>query len=165
MNFNNSLKLYKLASEIINKCRSKKFKISVAESCTGGLISSIITSIPGSSDVFECGFITYSNNSKIKFLNVSKNTLSLYGAVSEEVVIEMISGLKLHTQSDILLAISGIAGPGGGTKDKPEGLVWISYAFKNNNIKTAKQNYGPIGRKLVREKSSIESLKYLLSLL
>ena len=165
MNSNNSLKLYELASEIINKCRSKKFKISVAESCTGGLISSIITSIPGSSDVFECGFITYSNNSKRKFLNVSQNTLSLYGAVSEEVVIEMISGLKLRTQSDILMAISGIAGPGGGTKDKPEGLVWISYAFKNNNIKTAKQNYGPIGRKLVREKSSIESLKYLLSLL
>ena len=165
MNSNNSFKLYKLASEIINKCRSKKFKISVAESCTGGLISSIITSIPGSSDVFECGFITYSNNSKRKLLNVSQNTLSLYGAVSEEVVIEMISGLKLQTQSDILLAISGIAGPGGGTKDKPEGLVWISYAFKNNNIKTAKQKYGPIGRKLVREKSSIESLKYLLSLL
>ena len=165
MNSNNSLKLYELASEIINKCRSKKFKISVAESCTGGLISSIITSIPGSSDVFECGFITYSNNSKKKFLNVAQSTLSLYGAVSEEVVIEMISGLKLRTQSDILLAISGIAGPGGGTKDKPEGLVWISYAFKNNNIKTAKQKYGPIGRKLVREKSSIESLKYLLSLL
>ena len=165
MNSNNSLKLYELASEIINKCRSKKLKISVAESCTGGLISSIITSIPGSSDVFECGFITYSNNSKKKFLNVSQNTLSLYGAVSEEVVIEMISGLMLHTQSDILLAISGIAGPGGGTKDKPEGLVWISYALKNNNIKTSKQKYGPIGRQLVREKSSIESLKYLLSLL
>ena len=165
MNSNNSLKLYELASEIINKCRSKKFKISVAESCTGGLISSIITSIPGSSDVFECGFITYSNNSKRKLLNVSQNTLSLYGAVSEEVVIEMISGLKLRTQSDILMAISGIAGPGGGTKDKPEGLVWISYALKNNNIKTSKLIYGPIGRKLVREKSSIESLKYLLSLL
>ena len=165
MNSNNSLKLYELASEIINKCRSKKLKISVAESCTGGLISSIITSIPGSSDVFECGFITYSNNSKRKFLNVSQNTLSLYGAVSEEVVIEMISGLKLCTQSDILMAISGIAGPGGGTKDKPEGLVWISYALKNNNINTAKQKFGPIGRELVREKSSIESLKYLISLL
>ena len=77
----------------------------------------------------------------------------------------MINGLKLRTQSDILLAISGIAGPAGGSKDKPEGLVWISYAFKNNNIQTAKQKYGPIGRKLVREKSSIESLKCLLSLL
>ena len=77
----------------------------------------------------------------------------------------MINGLKFHTKSEILLAISGIAGPGGGTKDKPEGLVWISYAFKNNNIKTANQKYGPIGRKLVREKSSIESLTYLLSLL
>ena len=165
MNSNNSLKLYELASEIINKCRSKKLKISVAESCTGGLISSIITSIPGSSDVFECGFITYSNNSKRKLLNVSQNTLSLYGAVSEEVVIEMINGLKLRTQSDILLAISGIAGPGGGSKDKPEGLVWISYVLKNNNIKTAKRKFGPIGRELVREKSSIVSLKYLLSVL
>ena len=165
MDLNNSLKLYELAREIINKCRLNKFKISVAESCTGGLISSIITSIPGSSDVFECGFITYSNNSKRKFLNVSQNTLNLYGAVSEEVVIEMISGLKLRTQSDILLAISGIAGPGGGSKDKPEGLVWISYALKNNNIKTSKKKYGPIGRQLVREKSSIDSLKYLLSLL
>ena len=165
MNSNNSLKLYELASEIINKCRSKKFKISVAESCTGGLISSIITSIPGSSDVFECGFITYSNSSKRKFLNVSQNTLNLYGAVSKEVVIEMVNGLKLHTQSDILLAISGIAGPGGGSTDKPEGLVWISYGLKNNNIKTVKQKFGPIGRELVREKSSIESLKYLISLL
>ena len=165
MDLNNSLKLYELASQIINECRSKKFKISVAESCTGGLISSIITSIPGSSDVFECGFITYSNNSKKKFLNVSQNTLNIYGAVSEEVVIEMVNGLKLRTQSDILLAISGIAGPGGGTKDKPEGLVWISYALKNNNISTAKQKFGPIGRELVREKSSIESLKYLISLL
>ena len=165
MDLNNSLKLYKLASKIINICRSKKLKISVAESCTGGLISSIITSIPGSSNVFECGFITYSNNSKRKFLNVSQNTLNLYGAVSEEVVIEMVNGLKLRTQSDILLAISGIAGPGGGTKDKPEGLVWISYSLKNNNIKTAKQKFGPIGRELVREKSSIESLKYLISLL
>ena len=77
----------------------------------------------------------------------------------------MISGLKIRTQSDILLAISGIAGPAGGSKDKPEGLVWISYALKNNNIKTAKKKFGPIGRELVREKSSIESLKYLLSLL
>ena len=77
----------------------------------------------------------------------------------------MVNGLKLRTQSDILLAISGIAGPGGGTKDKPEGLVWISYSLKNNNIKTAKQKFGPIGRELVREKSSIESLKYLISLL
>ena len=165
MDLKNSLQLYELAKEIIDKCRSKKFKISIAESCTGGLISSIITSIPGSSDIFECGFITYSNDSKRKFLNVSQNTLNLYGAVSEEVVIEMINGLKYHTKSEILLAISGIAGPGGGSKDKPEGLVWISYVFKNNNIKTAKQKFGPIGRELVREKSSIVSLKYLLSML
>ena len=165
MELNDSLKVYGLAREIIDKCRSKKFKISVAESCTGGLISSIFTSIPGSSDIFECGFTTYSNVSKRKILNVSQNTLNFYGAVSEEVVIEMINGLKLYTNSDILLAISGIAGPGGGTKDKPVGLVWISYALKNNSIKTSMQKFGPIGRELVREKCCIESLKYILSLL
>ena len=154
-----------LAKQLINKCRENNYKLAIAESCTGGLISSAITSIPGSSDIFECSFITYSNKSKKKILNVSENNLNIFGAVSKEVVIDMIHGLKENTTSEILLAISGIAGPGGGTKDKPEGLVWISYAFKNNNIKTAKQKYGPIGRKLVREKSSIESLKYLLSLL
>ncbi len=164
MDLNNSLNLYKLSSKIIDKCRSKKLKISIAESCTGGLISSIITSVPGSSDVFECGFVTYSNYSKRKFLNVSQSTLNLFGAVSEEVVIEMINGLKLHTHSDILLAISGIAGPGGGAKDKPEGLVWISYAIKNMKPQTSKQNFGSIGRELVRKKSSIVALKYLLSL-
>ena len=156
---------YKLAENLIHKCRLKKYKLSIAESCTGGLISSVITSVPGSSDIFECSFITYSNSSKRKFLNVSSNTLNLFGAVSEEVVTEMINGLRVKTNSDVLLAISGIAGPGGESKDKPEGLVWISYALKNNSVKTSKMKFGPIGRKLVREKSTIQSLKYLLSLL
>ena len=162
MDLNNSYKLYKLASKIINKCRSKKFKISVAESCTGGLISSIITSIPGSSDVFECGFITYSNNSKRKILNVSQNTLSLYGAVSEEVVIEMISGLKIRTQSDILLAISGIAGPGGGTDEKPVGTVWIAIAGPRG-VFTEKFQMGK-GRDRVVEKTIFSALSRLLQL-
>lgn len=165
MDLSYKLELYELAKELIKECRTRKFKLSVAESCTGGLISSIITSIPGSSDIFECSFITYSNNSKSKFLNVSSNTLNLYGAVSEEVVIEMINGLKFNTKSDILLAISGIAGPGGATKDKPEGLIWISYALKNRKVRTSKLNLGPIGRELVRLESSIISLKNLISLL
>ena len=161
----NKLKLYNLAKELIKKCRTNNYKLAVAESCTGGLISSLITSVPGSSDVFECSFITYSNSSKIKFLNVSSDTLNLFGAVSEEVVIEMITGLRIKTNSEILLAISGIAGPGGGSNDKPEGLVWISYALKNHLVKTSKLNFGPIGRELVREKSTIHSMEYLHSLL
>jgi len=154
-----------LAKQLINKCRAKNYKLAIAESCTGGLISSVITSVPGSSDIFECSFITYSNRSKKKILNVSENNLNLYGAVSKEVVIDMINGLRKNTNSDILLAISGIAGPGGGTNNKPEGLVWISYALKNSLIKTSKIEFGPIGRELVREKSTIHSLKFLLSLL
>ncbi len=161
----NKLELYKLAEELIKKCRVNKYKLAIAESCTGGLISSLITSVPGSSDIFECSFITYSNSSKMKFLNVSSDTLNLFGAVSEEVVIEMINGLKVKTNSEILLAISGIAGPGGGSNDKPEGLIWISYALKNQLIKTSKLNFGAIGRELVREKSTIQSLKYLHTLL
>ena len=154
-----------LAKELINKCRARNYKLAIAESCTGGLISSVITSVPGSSDIFECSFITYSNRSKKKILNVSENNLNLFGAVSKEVVIDMIKGLKKNTNSDILLAISGIAGPGGGEINKPEGLVWVSYALKNNVVKTSKLEFGPIGRELVREKSTIHSLKLLLSLL
>ena len=161
----NKLELYKLAEELIKKCKVNKYKLAIAESCTGGLISSLITSVPGSSDVFECSFVTYSNSSKMKFLKVSSDTLNLFGAVSEEVVIEMINGLRVKTNSEILLAISGIAGPGGGSNDKPEGLIWISYALKNQLVKTSKLNLGPIGRELVREKSTIHSLKYLHSLL
>ena len=154
-----------LARLLINKCKAKNYKLSIAESCTGGLISSVITSVPGSSDIFDCSFITYSNRSKKKFLNVSENNLNLFGAVSKEVVIDMINGLKKNTDSDVLLAISGVAGPGGGTINKPEGLVWISYALKNNIVNTSKLEFGPIGRNLVREKSTIQSLKFLLSLL
>ncbi len=154
-----------LAKELINKCRARNYKLAIAESCTGGLISSVITSVPGSSDIFECSFITYSNRSKKKILNVSENNLNLFGAVSKEVVIDMIKGLKKNTNSDILLAISGIAGPGGGEINKPEGLVWVSYALKNNVVKTSKLEFGPIGRDLVREQSTIQSLKFLLSLL
>ena len=153
-----------LAKQLINKCRAKNYKLALAESCTGGLISSVITSIPGSSDIFECSFITYSNRSKKKILNVSENKLNLFGAVSKEVVIDMIHGLRENTNSDILLAISGIAGPGGGTINKPEGLVWVSYALKNKVLKTSKLEFGPIGRDLVREKSTKQSLMFLLSL-
>ena len=158
----NKLIVNELAKRLINKCRAKNYKLALAESCTGGLISSVITSIPGSSEIFECSFITYSNRSKKKILDVSENNLNLYGSVSKEVVIDMINGLRKNANSDIFLAISG---PGGGTINKPEGLVWISYALKNKDLKISKLEFGPIGRDLVREKSTIQSLKFLISLL
>ena len=165
MYIKNKLRLYIMAKEVVDKCREKNYKLSIAESCTGGLISSIITSVPGSSDIFDCSFITYSNDSKSKFLGVSENTLSLFGSVSKEVVVEMANGLMIKTNSDIFLAISGIAGPGGGSNDKPEGLVWISYGLKKQSIKPFKHQFGALGREKVREKSAIKSLEYLKSLL
>ena len=105
-----------LAKKLVNGCRNKNYKIGIAESCTGGLISSSIVSVPGSSYIFEFSLITYSNDSKTKLLNVAKKTVDNFGAVSEEVVSEMVQGLKKNKKLDIFLAISGIAGPEGGTK-------------------------------------------------
>ena len=161
------LKLIKniLAKKLVNGCRTRKYKIGIAESCTGGLISSSIVSVPGSSDIFEFSLITYSNASKKKFLNVAKKTIDNFGAVSEEVVTEMLQGLKKNKNLDIFLAISGIAGPSGGTKKKPIGLVWIAYSLKNEIIKTKKYNFGNVGREKIRIKSAEKSFNLLLSLL
>ena len=103
----------------------KKLKISVAESCTGGLLASSITSVSGASKVFNLGFVTYSNQAKIKFLKVNKNTIQKYGAVSYECCLEMVKNLSRISKANINVSITGIAGPKGGTKQKPVGLVYI----------------------------------------
>ena len=103
----------------------KKLKISVAESCTGGLLASSITSISGASKVFNLGFVTYSNQAKIKILKVNKNTIQKYGAVSYECCLEMVKNLSRISKANINVSITGIAGPKGGTKQKPVGLVYI----------------------------------------
>ena len=110
---------------------SKKFFFTSAESCTGGWLGQSVTSVQGSSFWFSYGFITYSNTSKINLLKVSKNTLEKFGAVSEEVVEEMVVGALKKSGADIGVAISGIAGPDGGTKEKPIGTVWIGYSDKD----------------------------------
>jgi nicotinamide-nucleotide amidase len=106
--------------------RRHQLKVSTAESCTGGLLSSYITDISGSSDYFERGFITYSNSAKMELLGVSPETLEKYGAVSEQTVTEMVAGLLSHPQTDYAIAVSGIVGPVGGTSDKPVGLVYTA---------------------------------------
>ena len=112
------------------KLYNSNIKISLAESCTGGLLAKYITDIPGSSSIFESSIVTYSNASKIKLLEVQKSTIDKYGAVSEQVAIEMAKGLYKKTLSQLVVAITGIAGPSGGTKDKPVGLVYISLGYK-----------------------------------
>jgi len=112
--------------KIIENLIKKNIKIATAESCTGGLLAKTITDIPGSSAIFDVGLITYSNQSKIKLLDVNPETLEKHGAVSEQVAIEMANGLKKITDCDIAISITGIAGPTGATKNKPIGLVYIA---------------------------------------
>jgi len=110
---------------LVKKLIKKKLKISFAESCTGGLLSSSITSTSGASKIFNLGLVTYSNQAKIKFLKVNKNIIRKYGAVSYECCLEMVDNLSKISKANINVSVTGIAGPNGGTKQKPVGLVYI----------------------------------------
>tara|TARA_B110000483_G_C17978063_1_gene458608 strand:- start:1 stop:471 length:471 start_codon:yes stop_codon:yes gene_type:complete len=140
-------------------CINKKILISTAESCTGGALAEAITSEPGASKIFNEGFIVYSNNAKIKNLSVSPKTLQNYGAVSEEVAIEMAINCQNITNSTVSVSITGIAGPGG-SGNKPEGRVCFGVTF-NKKIISKTIEFGAIGRENVR----IKSVKYALKLL
>ena len=127
-----------LANKIVQKLTKKKLKISFAESCTGGLLSSSLTSVSGSSKVFNLGLVTYSNKAKIGFLKVPKKIINKYGAVSKECCLSMVKNLSKISKADISISITGIAGPNGGTKLKPVGLVYIG--VKRGNKIIAKKN-------------------------
>ena len=118
-------KLTELAEQLGKLLVEKKMKIATAESCTGGGLAQAITEIPGSSAWFDRGFVTYSNHSKIQMLEVSPLTLNQFGAVSKEVVVEMANGALVNSDADIALSVTGIAGPSGGTLEKPVGTVYI----------------------------------------
>ena len=124
----------KLSQKIVKLLNKKNLKISFAESCTGGLLSSYITSVSGSSKVFNLGLVTYSNESKIKVLKVSKKIIRKYGAVSEQVCKAMAENVGKIDKSNIAVSITGIAGPGGGTKKKPVGLVFVGIKRDNKII-------------------------------
>ena len=114
-----------LSKKVVKKLIKKRIKISIAESCTGGLLSSAITSVARSSKVFNLGLVTYSNESKIKVLKVSRNLIRQYGAVSEQVCRSMVKNVSKMGKTNISISVTGIAGPGGGSKKKPVGLVYI----------------------------------------
>ena len=138
----------------------KKTVLASAESCTGGMLSTAITDIPGSSTVFECGFVTYSNLSKMRVLGVGEETLKTFGAVSEEVAAEMAVGALINSKANLAISITGIAGPGG-TTTKPEGMVCFSIAFDKNTKLNKTKNFGPLGRNIVRQKATLYGLKLL----
>ena len=119
-----------LAADLVRKATERGIMIATAESCTGGLLSAAITSISGSSAIFDCGFITYSNKAKTEILGVPPSLIAEYGAVSENVAKAMAIGAKQHScGANIAISITGIAGPGGGSETKPVGLVWVAINF------------------------------------
>ena len=127
-----------LANKVVQKLIKKKLKVSFVESCTGGLLSSLITSISGSSKIFNLGLVTYSNEAKIDFLKIPKKIIIKYGAVSKECCLIMVKNLSKISKANISVSITGIAGPNGGTKLKPVGLVYIG--VKKGNKIIAKKN-------------------------
>ncbi|MDP2356449.1 MAG: CinA family protein [Beijerinckiaceae bacterium] len=149
------------ATALLAACRAKALKIVTAESCTGGLVAALLTEIPGSSDVFDRGFVTYSNAAKHQLLGVSETLIDACGAVSPEVARAMADGALTHSKADISVAITGVAGPGGGTEQKPVGLVHFACGRRMSPIKSAEQLFGDIGRIQVR----MAALAFALSLM
>jgi len=146
---------------LINFLSKKKLKISVAESCTGGQLASSITSISGASKVFDLGFITYSNQAKIKVLKVHKNIIRKYGAVSHECCSAMVKNLSKISKANINVSITGIAGPKGGTKHKPVGLVYIGIK-KGNKIQINKCLFKSKNRSSIQKASVKKALNLVL---
>ena len=154
----------KLSQKIVRLLGKKKLKISFAESCTGGLLSSTITSISGSSKVFTIGLVTYSNQSKINALKVPKKTIRKHGAVSYETCLSMVKNLNKISKTNISVSITGIAGPKGGTKKKPVGLVFIGIK-KDNKILIKKYLFNNKKRNSIQRKAVTKALNLILSFL
>ena len=152
----------KLSLKIVRLLTKKRLKISFAESCTGGLLSSLITSISGSSKIFTMGLITYSNQSKVSILKVPKNIISKHGAVSYETCLSMVKNLSRISKTNISVSITGIAGPKGGTKQKPVGLVFIGIK-KGNKTLVKKYFFKNKKRISIQRAAVIKSLNLILS--
>jgi|TARA_B100000959_G_C14698922_1_gene507977 PncC family amidohydrolase len=152
----------KLPQKIVNLLSKKKLKISFAESCTGGLLSSAITSVSGSSKVFALGFVTYSNQSKNNILKIPKKILRKYGAVSYESCLSMVKNLSKISKTELSVSITGIAGPKGGSRKKPVGLVYIGIK-KGNKTLIKKHLFKNKGRSYIQKTAVNKSLDLILS--
>jgi nicotinamide-nucleotide amidase len=131
--------LFELAQQLGWLLKSKEKKIVTAESCTGGWIAQIITEVSGSSTWFDRGFVTYSNTAKMQMLGVKPETLDKYGAVSAQTATEMVNGALAYSDADCAIAVTGIAGPDGGTAQKPVGTVFVAWAYKNQEVKVVEK--------------------------
>src|SRR6201988_3552152 len=148
-----------LARSLLDLCRSRRLTIATAESCTGGLVAGALTDIPGSSDVIDRGFVTYSNDAKRAMLGVEAGTLANFGAVSKETATAMAIGALEKAGVELAVSITGIAGPGGATPGKPVGLVHFAVASRDGRILQRKFRCGAMGRSAVRQRSVGEPLR------
>ena len=153
-----------MANVVLERFREQNFRVATAESCTGGLVSALLTSIPGSSDVFDRAFVTYSNEAKRAMLNVSSENLDNFGAVSAQVAAEMARGAIINSNADVAAAITGIAGPGGGSEDKPVGLVFVAVARRSDEGSFVEEfRFTDMSRDGVRNESSKMAMEMLLA--
>ena len=156
--------MFSKSKQLISLLKRKKLKLAVAESCTGGMLSSTITSVSGSSKVFTLGIVAYSNQSKIKVLKVPKNIIRKYGSVSEPVCLAMLKNLNKISKTNISVSITGIAGPSGGTKIKPVGLVYVGIK-RDNRVEVKKYLFKNKGRAYIQKAAVNKSLGLILSFL
>ena len=153
-----------LNKKIVSLLKRKKLKIALAESCTGGMLSSAITSVSGSSKVFTMGLVTYSNHAKIDVLNVPRKTIQKFGAVSVQCCMAMVNNLNKISKSKVCISITGIAGPKGGSKQKPVGLVYIGIRL-GKKVVINKCNFKNKGRAYIQKQTVKKSLNLLLRLI
>lgn len=158
----NDTRLLVLASEVGTALQQRGARIATAESCTGGGVAQALTEVPGSSNWFECGLVTYSNRSKQQLLGVPKTLLDRYGAVSEETVCAMAAGVLQRTEATLAVAVSGIAGPSGGTPEKPVGTVWLAWSTRDGVLTKTAQLLLPGDRRQVRRLAVEAALRGVL---
>jgi nicotinamide-nucleotide amidase len=153
------------AASLLDACRQRDFKLATAESCTGGLLAATLTAVPGSSDVFDRGFVTYSDEAKRDMLGVSPALIDRHGAVSEELARAMVDAALDRSQADLAVSITGIAGPDGGSAEKPVGLVHFAARQRDGETVHERVLFGDVGRGEVRRLSVAQALALFASLL
>ena len=158
-------KSHEAAGALMVSAKAKALKIATAESCTGGLVAAAITAIPGASAVLERGFVTYSNEAKTEMLGVPAELIERRGAVSQEVALAMVEGALKNSRADIAVAVTGVAGPDGGSEQKPVGLVHIAAAKRGGARLHEERRFGDIGRNEVQAESAVAALALLQKLL
>lgn len=154
---------YVRALNLLESARAKGLRLATAESCTGGLVAATLTEIAGASDVFDRGFVTYSNAAKCEMLGVAQSLIEAHGAVSAEAARAMAVGAIERSSADIAVAVTGIAGPGGGSAEKPVGLVHFACAMRDGGVELVERRYGPLSRAKIRAASVAQALEMMVA--